>query len=80
MMVVLMSSTENVLADYLSRAELATQLGKTERTLARWAELRVGPPITNIGRQPRYQIDSVRAWLKAQERPMPRSRRQREVA
>jgi len=74
-----MSSVENVLEDYLTRPELARQLGRTERTLARWAELRIGPPITNVGREPRYHIDSVRAWLKAQERQMPRERR-REVA
>jgi hypothetical protein len=72
-----MSSVEDVLADYLTRPELAKQLGKTERTLARWAELRIGPPITRTGREPRYHIDSVRTWLKAQECPMPRERRQR---
>lgn len=74
-----MSSVENVLEGYLRRPELAKQLRRTERTLARWEELRIGPAVTRIGREPAYHVDSVRVWLKAQEQPTPRAHH-REVA
>lgn len=69
-----MSPTENILSDYASRAALALQLEKSERTLARWEALRTGPPVTKIGQRSFYRIDAVRAWLAAREQPMPRTR------
>ncbi|MDI1347252.1 MAG: hypothetical protein PSV22_24665 [Pseudolabrys sp.] len=54
-----MSSDEkNVLEDYIKRPDLAKQLGRTERTLARWEELKVGPAVTRIGREPAYRFRS----------------------
>lgn len=67
-------STENILSDYLPRDKLARQLRKSERTLARWETLRIGPPVTHIGREPHYCIESVRAWLKSRETKMVRER------
>jgi hypothetical protein len=61
-----------LLDDYLSRAELAQEIGRTERTLARWAAQGIGPPITWLGRTPYYHAPSVRAWLLSQERPFVR--------
>ena len=55
-----------VLSDYLTRDELARQLGKTSRTLERWERQRVGPAITRIGNRVLYHIDDVKAWLRAQ--------------
>jgi hypothetical protein len=69
-----MSPTENILADYVSRAALALQLEKSERTLARWEVLRIGPAVTKIGQQPYYRIETVRAWLRSREQQMPRTR------
>ncbi|MCH9051145.1 MAG: transcriptional regulator [Proteobacteria bacterium] len=58
---------EHVLTGYLTRAELAAQLGKSERTLDRWHSLRVGPPRAKVGRSPVYRIKAVQRWLVQQE-------------
>ena len=63
-----------VLDGYLPRQALAEQLSKTRRTLERWERLRIGPPVTRIGRQPFYSVESVRAWLRSREQPMVRER------
>jgi len=67
-------SAENILAEYLPRPKLAKQLDLSERTLARWATLRTGPPVTYIGREPHYRIDAVRQWLAGREQKMVRER------
>jgi ribosome-binding protein aMBF1 (putative translation factor) len=56
-----------IMAGFLSRAELAAQLGKSERTLERWEEQKIGPPITKLGQTPYYKIDSVQEWLRTRE-------------
>ena len=60
-----------ILADYLSHAELAKQLKKSERTLDRWHALRMGPPRTLIGRDIYYRRDAVKRWLESQEHAEP---------
>jgi Helix-turn-helix domain len=57
-----------VLTDYLSRADLARELGVNERTLDRWQRLHCGPPLTHVGRQILYRKAAVREWLQSQER------------
>jgi predicted DNA-binding transcriptional regulator AlpA len=52
---------------YIRRDELAHQLGKHERTLYRWEELRQGPPTTRIGGVVYYRIAAVRQWLQSCE-------------
>ncbi len=42
-------ATKDVLDGFLTKADLAQQFGKSERTLDRWAALRTGPPRTVIG-------------------------------
>ena len=69
-----MSANENILSGYIARPKLAKQLGLSTRTLDRWAALRIGPPVTYIGRWPHYSTESVRAWLKSREQKMPRAR------
>ena len=39
-----------LLADYMTPDELAEELDRSPRTIARWARLRIGPPRTVIGR------------------------------
>jgi ribosome-binding protein aMBF1 (putative translation factor) len=56
-----------IMAGFLSRTELAEELGKSERTLERWEAQRSGPPITRIGHTPFYKIESVREWLRSRE-------------
>jgi hypothetical protein len=58
----------DLLKDYISRPELATKLGKSEKTLIRWELDGKGPPVTRVGRDVLYSIPSFEKWLKAQER------------
>jgi DNA-binding transcriptional MerR regulator len=56
-----------VLADYISRRELAAELGVHERTLTRWEAMGEAPPKTRVGRRPMYRRVSVAAWLARRE-------------
>ena len=56
-----------VLSDWMSRADLAGELGVTAATLCRWAARRVGPAPTRVGRKILYRRATVRAWLLEQE-------------
>ncbi|MGD1077632.1 MAG: helix-turn-helix domain-containing protein [Candidatus Sulfotelmatobacter sp.] len=68
-------SRQSLLDDFLTQEQLANELNVTQRTLQRWAELRIGPPLIAIGRTTRiYKKSSVLAWLSARERK-PRSSR-----
>ncbi len=58
---------KKLLDDFFTRAALAGELGKSERTLERWERLGIGPPVTRLGNTPIYNIDGARAWLRAQE-------------
>jgi hypothetical protein len=71
-----MSTESKILDGYLSRPELAKQIGKHWRTLERWGIEREGPPITWLGKQPFYKIASVRQWLESREQRIPRKSRQ----
>ena len=57
----------NILEEYLSRTELAADLGVCERTLIRWNILGEGPPVSRIGRRPMYRRAAVQAWLARRE-------------
>ncbi len=56
-----------LLDSYLTMAQLAAELGTTERTLARWHADRVGPPRTKIGTRVYFRKDSVAQWLESRE-------------
>lgn len=65
----------NFEANYISRKDLAVQLGERMRgrpysvnTLSLWERDGRGPPPTRIGRDVVYAIASVERWLRAQER------------
>ena len=65
----------NILSEYQTRDELATQLDRSIRTLERWEQKRAGPPITYIGKTPYYRIKSTQAWLKSlEQKPARRAR------
>ena len=66
---------QNILADYLPHGELAAQLDVHPRTLERWRVMGIGPPVTRIGREPYYNINTTRKWLRSREQKMPRERR-----
>jgi hypothetical protein len=62
-----MSNTEAILAEFLTREELAAELGCNPRTLDRWYVLSMGPPRTLVGRKILYRRASVHAWLRGRE-------------
>lgn len=68
--------TLNLLADWISRDQLAQQLGLTPDTLARWESRRQGPPCTRIGRKTLYRRAAIQDWIRSQEQvhPMRKSR------
>jgi len=57
-----------LLEGWLSRAGLATELGISVDTLARWETRRIGPPCVRIGRKVHYRAEAIREWLIGQER------------
>ena len=61
----------HLLADWISRGELARQLNLTSDTLGRWEARREGPPCTRLGRKVFYRRASVQDWLRAQEQARP---------
>jgi hypothetical protein len=60
-----LAQQQHILAGYLSEEQVAHELGRNVRTLARWRALRIGPPYTQTGRTITYHIDEVRQWLAA---------------
>jgi hypothetical protein len=66
---------KSVLDDYDTEEVVAAQLGVSTRTLARWRSLRIGPPVTYVGRKPFYYRPITAAWLRGREIPMVRERR-----
>lgn len=63
-----------LLEGYLSREDLADQLGKSIRTIDRWFMLREGPAVTMVGNRRLYHVNDVLAWLQSQRREMPARR------
>jgi hypothetical protein len=62
-----MSNAEPILAEFLTREELASELRRSPRTLDRWEVLGMGPPRTLVGRKVLYRRGSVQKWLAEQE-------------
>jgi hypothetical protein len=59
---------ERLLDGYLTRTKMAQEINRGVRTLERWENQRIGPPVTYIGKTPMYRIEAVRAWLLTLER------------
>ncbi len=62
-----------LLDDYLTPDQLAEELGKSVRTIARWDGLRIGPPKTVIGKKSYYRREGVRQWLLRKEQEQVRA-------
>lgn len=61
----------HLLAEWISREQLAGELGIASDTLARWEARQLGPPCTRIGRKVLYRRTSVQEWISAQEQVRP---------
>jgi len=61
------SELKPILSEFLTKAELASELRRNPRTLDRWAVLGTGPPRTHVGREVLYRRSSMQKWLVAQE-------------
>ncbi len=52
---------------FITKKELANQLGISTRTLDRWHSLRKGPARSKIGNFISYRIEAVEEWLQKNE-------------
>jgi hypothetical protein len=69
-----------LLDGWLTRAQLAAELGVSPDTLERWDRRRIGPPCARIGRATLYRAQAVREWLVAREVAAPSRSRKKEGA
>jgi ribosome-binding protein aMBF1 (putative translation factor) len=64
-----------LLQGWISRTDLAQELGVCEETLRRWADARRGPAFVKAGRKILYRRSVVLDWLETQEDMSPRRAR-----
>jgi hypothetical protein len=57
-----------LLGGWLTRAQVAAEIGVSVDTLARWGTRRIGPPCVRIGRKVLYRAEAFREWLVSRER------------
>ena len=62
------NGSNGLLGEYLTDEQLAAELDKSPRTIARWRRMGTGPPTTWIGRKPYTKRTTARQWLTTQER------------
>jgi len=62
------SETPRLLDGWLSRPQVAAEVGVSVDTLQRWETRRIGPPCVRIGRKVLYRADAFREWLISRER------------
>jgi transcriptional regulator with XRE-family HTH domain len=66
------AGTAPLLDGWLSRAQVAQEIGVSIDTLARWETRRIGPPCIRVGRKVLYRAEAFREWLISRERgPIP---------
>jgi hypothetical protein len=63
----LQTEPKNLLTGWISRHDLARELGLTVDTLGRWQRKRKGPACIKAGRKVLYRRSVVENWLLAQE-------------
>lgn len=64
-----------LLAEYLTRAEIAAELRVTPRTIIRWQQQPDGLPFVKLGDRVLYRRQSVAEWIERHEhQPNPRRR------
>ena len=61
------TTENNILSEYLTKAELAAQLHRSIRSVDRWALTGDGPPCVRIGRRSLYRRRAVVEWLRSLE-------------
>ena len=72
------AASQGLLADWISRDQLAQELMVTADTLSRWEARREGPPCMRVGRKVFYRRSRVEDWLLSREQSQPvRQRRGR---
>lgn len=64
-----------LLVGWISRLDLALELGLSVETLRRWEAQRTGPTCVRAGRKVYYRRAAIEAWLEDQELDAPRRRR-----
>lgn len=64
-----------LMVGWISRLDLALELGLSVDTLRRWEAMRTGPPCVRAGRKVYYRRAAVEEWLEEQEQAAPRRRR-----
>lgn len=67
--------TPGLMGGWISRLDLALELGVSVDTLRRWESQREGPPCVRAGRKVFYRRATVQTWLEEQEIDAPRRRR-----
>ncbi len=72
--------SNELLADYWTRRELAEMLGQCERTIQRWIAIGDHPPVTHIGHEQFFRKDAAAAWLLAREKAPVRQNSKRRAA
>ena len=65
----------SLLVGWISRLDLALELGLSVDTLRRWEAQRIGPPSVRAGRTVYYRRTADEEWLEEQEQAAPRRRR-----
>jgi hypothetical protein len=60
---------------YVTAERLASMLGVTVRTLARWNASRIGPPKITIGKTVLFDLAKLPDWLATRETPPTRNTR-----
>jgi predicted DNA-binding transcriptional regulator AlpA len=62
------AETAPLLSGWLTRAQVAAEVGVSVDTLQRWETRRIGPPAVRIGRKVLYRAEAFREWLVSRER------------
>ncbi len=60
-----MTSKEPLLAGW-TKAQFAALIGRSERTLDRWHELRIGPPRIKVGSMIFYPAKTYENWVESE--------------
>jgi predicted DNA-binding transcriptional regulator AlpA len=58
----------SLLGGWLTRPQVADEVGVSIDTLQRWETRRIGPPCVRIGRKVLYRAEAFREWLISRER------------